>query len=71
MVGQQPILHRCSRLHSAARFCHARAERFQSSPCGLVVFATAGESQATQIAQLNFRSGSQKLIEANADTVDF
>ena len=27
------ILHPCSRLHSAARFCHARTERFQSSSC--------------------------------------
>ena len=33
MAGQRPILHRCSRLHSAARFCHARGERFWSSPC--------------------------------------
>jgi hypothetical protein len=29
----------------------------------LVVFATLGESQATDIAQLNFRSGSKSLFE--------
>ena len=40
MAGRQPIPHRWGYLNSAARFCHARAARFQFSACDPPGFAT-------------------------------